>query len=79
MDDNKKNPDSQIVSQIDINIEWEAISPREMFLDEYSFCPLCGDELMYVHVTEFVSQSVCEQAFCNSCHVQVKKNSHALQ
>jgi len=81
MDDSKKEPQDKpkVVATIDINIDWKSISPREMFLDDYTFCPLCGDELLYTHVTQFIQHEVNEEAHCHSCKIRVKQNTHGLQ
>lgn len=79
MDDNKKNLDSPTVAQIDVRIHWDEITPRDMFLNDYTYCPLCGDELLYTHVTHFGHQQVAEEAHCDACKIRVKQNSHSLQ
>jgi Na+-transporting NADH:ubiquinone oxidoreductase subunit NqrF len=79
MDDNKKQTTPKTVATIDIKIDWNSVSPREMFLDDYTFCPLCGDELLYTHVTQFVECAVAEEAHCEKCKIRVKQNGHTLQ
>lgn len=65
----------------DIQINWvkNAIDPREQFLEDYHHCPLCGSELLFTHVTQFVTGSVAERAQCEDCHIQVKSSDHSLQ
>ncbi len=74
----KKSP-AKTIAEIQVNILNELPTPRERFLDDYHYCPLCGDELIYAHVTHFADCVVNEQAECPSCHVRVKNNNHKLQ
>jgi formate dehydrogenase maturation protein FdhE len=71
------------IATIDVNITPKLklipYSFREQYLEEYTYCPLCGDELLYSHVTEFVQLSVNEEAHCESCKIRIKKNQHDLQ
>lgn len=53
-------------------------SAREQFMDEYAHCPLCGTEMVYTHVTNFIAESVKEEAFCTACNIRTKSNSHGL-
>ena len=73
----KEKKDSTIAT---IEINWaHATNPREEFLEDYLHCPLCGDELLYTHVTHFVHGNVSEEAHCNSCKIKTKSNHHPLQ
>ncbi|MEQ1664683.1 MAG: hypothetical protein ABL927_04835 [Bdellovibrionales bacterium] len=81
-DKSGKNPDTKdepkIISEIHVN--WLAsVDPREEFLDDYHHCPLCGNELIYTHNTQFIHNFVTEEAQCPSCNVKVKNNQHSLQ
>ena len=67
--------EAKIISQIDINV----ISPRDQFIDEYHNCPLCGTELDFVHVANFIEQEVIEEATCSHCKIRTKKETHSLQ
>lgn len=69
----------EVITQIDINIVPPQIDYRELFLEDYHFCPLCGDELLYTHVTHFANKLVSEEGHCESCSVRVKNNNHTLQ
>jgi hypothetical protein len=51
----------------------------EQILHEYNTCCLCGSELTYTHVTNFVTQEVTEEAECQSCHIRNRKEQHSLQ
>ena len=86
MDDNKKDQkhdftptsseDSQnIVTTFDI----KSINFREQELEEYFHCILCGAELIYTHSSDFVYQTVLEQAHCPECKIDMKKCEHKLQ
>lgn len=78
--DEPKNVNSEAVAQIDIRIE-EALplmNHTERFLDDQHNCPLCGEEMLFTHVTEFVKQLVNEEAHCESCKIRIKQNCHQL-
>ena len=67
---------SQTVATIDVHLHW---NQREKFLEEHAHCPLCGLEMLITHVTQFVGQTVKEEAFCEKCNVRVRDNQHTLQ
>ncbi len=73
-----KSKDAKTIATLDINI---LTSPtyKELFLDDQNHCPLCGDELIFTHVTQFLENTVSEEAHCESCKIRVKNNSHSLQ
>ncbi len=79
--DEPKNANSEAVAQIDINVEDKLLpmNHTERFLDDQQNCPLCGDEMLFTHVTEFIKQVVNEEAHCEGCKIRVKQNSHLLQ
>jgi hypothetical protein len=70
-----ENNKSKIVHQWNI----QPISEAEAFLEDYSHCSLCGEELVFTHVTHFLYGQVDEEAECPSCQVRMKKQSHSLQ
>lgn len=57
----------------------DGLTHRELFLDNQNNCPLCGSELTQSHVTHFIELVVQEEAQCDSCKVQVRKEAHTLQ
>lgn len=82
MDGKSKNNESEIVAQfriVDTPTSTDIPTAQEAFLDDYNSCPLCGSELVFTHVTQFVEQFVKEEACCTGCNILVKDNSHSLQ
>ncbi len=70
-----------VIATIDVNLKthFRDATPLERFMQEYNECPLCGTELLYTHVTNFVHGSVKEEAHCEACKIRTKDNSHHLQ
>ena len=70
-----------VIATIDINLSthFRDATPVEKFLQDYNECPLCGTELLYTHVTNFVNGLVKEEAHCESCKIRTKANEHGLQ
>jgi DNA-directed RNA polymerase subunit RPC12/RpoP len=75
--DEPKSLESKTISEISVNIQWP--SPRDQFIEDYSYCALCGDELIYTHNTHFVNLQVEEEAHCPSCNIRTKTAQHKLQ
>ena len=75
MDDQTAQEEPQVIAEIHVN----QISHREQFVLEYTTCCLCGTELEFTHVTNFSHQEVIEEAYCPSCNIRAKKESHGLQ
>jgi len=71
----KENKSPKVIAQFHIV---EKTSPRAQFVDEYHHCPLCGSELIYTHVTNFLAERVKEEAFCMPCNIRTKSNEHGL-
>jgi hypothetical protein len=67
------------IAEITFNIVDHIPSAREKFIEDYHFCPLCGDELLYTHNTHFADSVVKEEAQCQACNIRVKNNDHKLQ
>ena len=53
--------------------------PRDQFIEDYTYCCLCGSELIFTHVTNFIQGEVKEEAHCSSCNIRAKQNIHRLQ
>ena len=70
--------DSQQASK-SLQYELDMISPLQVWLDSYKHCELCGSELIYTHVTQFIEETVCEEAHCPSCNIKNKQAHHRLQ
>lgn len=75
-----KSPNAQTISEININVDFISVNRQsaEEYLEEYRHCPLCGAELIYSHVTQFIYSQVTEEAHCEKCNVCTKKNQHSL-
>ncbi|OFZ12055.1 MAG: hypothetical protein A2Z20_07440 [Bdellovibrionales bacterium RBG_16_40_8] len=67
------------VSSAELQICEPLPSHRELFLDDYTYCPLCGDELLYTHNTHFSHLEVAEEAHCQCCKIRIKNNNYRLQ
>ncbi len=52
---------------------------KEQFLEDYQTCCLCGAELYFTHVTNFVQFGVQEESWCPSCNIRQQKQDHTLQ
>ncbi len=69
---------AKTIASIDINLvgskEW-----LEESLGEHLNCVLCGDALRFKHKTDFVEQTVQEDAQCPSCNVRTRQNIYRLQ
>lgn len=69
---------SKTVATIDVNLvsakEW-----LEESVGDHLNCVLCGDALHFKHKTDFVEQSVQEDAQCPSCGVRTRQNLYRLQ
>ena len=57
----------------------QPLSKSESYKEDYNHCSLCGTELSFTHVTNFLIGQVEEEAECPSCQVRMKKKSHGLQ
>lgn len=56
-----------------------SLKERNHFLKEYHICCLCGRELTFTHVTNFILLEVKEEAYCSHCNIRNKKEFHKLQ
>ena len=74
-----KSADSKVISEIKVNLEYQWPTPRERFVEDYTYCALCGDELIYTHNTHFANHVVSEEAHCPSCNIRTKSAEHGLQ
>jgi len=70
------------IQTIDINIQWPSIDKKtwlEETLSDHLQCVLCGSDLAFKHVTDFVTRTVCEDARCPSCNIRNRQTQHGLQ
>ena len=49
------------------------------YIVEENHCILCGEELIFTHVSHFIKNRIEEEATCPSCGVKNKKKSYTLQ
>jgi hypothetical protein len=70
-----------VIASIDVNLttHFRDATPHEQYLADYNECPLCGTEMLFTHVTNFVRGDVHEEAHCEACKIRVRDNSHQLQ
>lgn len=52
---------------------------RDQFVEDYNNCCLCGKELEFVHVAQFVDNVVKEDAHCSCCNIRTRSLVHTLQ
>ena len=76
MEGKTKERSENIVAQFNIV---DVPSKREQYLQDYNHCPLCGDELVFTHVANFIEGNVQEEAHCMSCNIRTKSAEHDLQ
>lgn len=83
METRKKNPDTELATQEITLPEYpptpQASDWREQFVEDYNTCCMCGTDLVFTHVTNFVEQTTVEEAFCECCKVRTRKADHSLQ
>ncbi|MBX3023264.1 MAG: hypothetical protein KF799_16440 [Bdellovibrionales bacterium] len=80
MDTSDNKP--KTIATIDINLVVPKISKNEWMqesLQDHLQCVLCGTALEFKHKTDFIAQTVSEDAHCPSCQVRNRQTSHRLQ
>lgn len=55
------------------------LETNQKLLKEYNHCCLCGEELLFTHITNFIKFEVLEEAYCSNCNIKNKKDFHKLQ
>ena len=68
---------SQVIAEF--NIISDEITPKDEFLDDQTYCKLCGGELEYIHVTNFIGGYVDEKSHCSVCGIKNTDSFHDLQ
>lgn len=70
------------IATIDINMVMPKVSKTDWMqevLADHLQCVLCGTDLVFKHKTDFIAQSVTENAHCPSCNVRNRQSAHRLQ
>lgn len=55
------------------------IGSKEVILTRYKSCPLCGSNLHFSHITDFVLNTTHEIAKCPECRIKIRELMHKLQ
>lgn len=80
MDTSDKGP--KVIASIDVNVHWPKIE-RGVWLEEclqdHLSCVLCGTDLEFKRKTDFVGQTVTEDAHCPRCNIRNRQSTHRLQ
>ncbi|MBT4761613.1 MAG: hypothetical protein HOO06_07960 [Bdellovibrionaceae bacterium] len=76
MDNNQKQEARTIITEFNIT---PVRDKHSEYLEEYTTCCLCGSELEFSHVTNFIMHQVAEQAHCSTCSIDHINQSHTLQ
>lgn len=58
--------------------ESDQASPREAFLQDVNHCCLCGHQLRFEHLVDFLQLTVLESASCEPCKIQLRKRLFTL-
>lgn len=80
--DASNNNKPKTVATIDVHLPPPKIDKREWLAEsvsEHFHCVLCGGELSFRHKTDFVHQTVVEDAHCPTCNVRNRQTGYALQ
>ena len=78
MDTSDKN---KTVATIDVNIVPKVSKQAwmEEAMNDHLLCVLCGSEMVFKHKTDFLRNTVCEDAHCSSCGVRNRQSNYTLQ
>jgi hypothetical protein len=52
---------------------------RDAFKEAVNNCPLCSCHLVFQHETDYLSNKLHEQAFCEKCQMQIREEQFTLQ
>lgn len=78
--DNQEKP--KTIASIDVKIHVPKVTAKDWILEsleEHLNCVLCGTPLAFKHKTDFVAQTVTEDAHCPHCRVRNRQTAHGLQ
>jgi hypothetical protein len=78
-----KNEKPKVVATIDVNVQWPPKVSKKAWLeesvDDHLQCVLCGTQLTFKHKTDFLANTVHEEAHCASCGVRNRQSTYSLQ
>lgn len=57
----------------------ELVGNSEEIIEKYTHCVVCGANLHFTHLTDFVLNLTQEVAQCPECGIQVRHRTHKLQ
>ncbi len=57
----------------------DALSTREIFMQDHNCCCLCGEQLNFKHQVDFLQLTVIESASCDACKIKLRKQLFTLQ
>ncbi len=67
------------MSKTQLDTTTDEISWRDDDLQQECACCLCGNDLAFEHVFDFLKQTVIETSSCPKCKIQLKTKEHTLQ
>jgi hypothetical protein len=82
MDTSNKGEKPKVIATIDVNVHWPKIQKRDWLeesIQDHTQCVLCGTDLQFAHKTDFVEQTVSEDAHCPQCNIRNRQSAHRLQ
>lgn len=56
----------------------DAMNAREIFIQDQNCCCLCGEQLSFDHVIDFMQLTVIESAECDACKIKLRKRLFTL-
>jgi len=55
------------------------VGSKDTLVARYKSCPLCGSNLHFNHITDFILNTTHEIAKCPECRIKVRELMHKLQ
>lgn len=55
------------------------VERREAFKEAVNKCPICGSRLSFEYRTDFLKNSIHEEAQCEKCAVKIREEEHEVQ
>lgn len=57
----------------------EETERREAFKEAINCCPLCQSTLHFEYQTDFLTNSIVEEALCDKCALKIREEQHQVQ